>query len=422
MNSSKFIYCLTLFLIPFLGFAQSQNECQAIVDLTVEAINTGSIEGIKPHLASNFSIAGQESPIATMVLQQLVGQLNDEIQHVQFSAKEETEKGLKLVYEFEYRDKGVKETLFFFDSDNKLKELELFKMEVKSISKEDTKILKSKEDVIAVPIEMRGKLILVDVLLDGIQRKFILDSGAPKVILNQKYTQVNENDLNRTTISNSKGVNGSVSGLDIIHIEELNFHGISLKDQDVLTLDLSALEKDYEVEIYGLLGFELIKGYDILFDYDKKELLLLSPNYYETFDKEYYLDVAKTSTPIVMEGHIPVVEINVNGKNLAIGLDCGAEVNLISNDLYQDFANNLENISTDTLWGADRVPRKVIAGEVKQTQIGRKYFQNMETVFSDISHINAGYSIKIDGIMGYELFSKQPTLLSFARKELIFYD
>jgi len=422
MNSSKFIYCLTLLLIPFLGFSQSQNECQAIVDLTVEAINTRSIEGIKPHLASNFSIAGQESPIATMVLQQLVGQLNDEIQHVQFSGKEETEKGLKLVYEFEYRDKGVKETLFFFDSDNKLKELELFKMEVKSISKEDTKILKSKEDVIAVPIEMRGKLILVDVLLDGIQRKFILDSGAPKVILNQKYTQVNENDLNRTTISNSKGVNGSVSGLDIIHIEELNFHGISLKDQDVLTLDLSDLEKDYEVEIYGLLGFELIKGYDILFDYDKKELLMLNPNYYETFDKEYYLDVAKTSAPIVMEGHIPVVEIKVNGKNLAIGLDCGAEVNLIDNDLYQDFANNLENISTDTLSGADRVPRKVIAGEVKQTQIGRKYFQNMETVFSDISHINAGYSIKIDGIMGYELFSKQPTLLSFARKELIFYD
>jgi len=422
MRLSIFILCIIGILLPLTGFSQSQTKCQAIVELTVEAINTKSIEGIKPHLASNFVIAGQEGPIATMVLQQLVGQLNDEIQDFKYISKKENEDGLNLVYEFEYKVKGVKETEFLFDSDNKIKELKLFKMEVKSMSKDDTKIVKNNEDVITVPIEMRGNLILVDVLLNGIPRKFIFDSGAPKVILNQKYMQPNDSTSNSLKISSSKGVNGSVSGLDLMHIDELNFHGISMKDQEVLTLDLSGLEKDYEVEIYGLIGFEQIKDYDLLFNYGDQELVLIDPNHFEIFEEVYFSNVQKTSVPIIMEGHIPVVEISVSGKFLSMGLDCGAESNLIDENLYDDYSNNLVNISTDTLSGADRIRKKVIVGDVKQVQIGLKSFERMSTIFSDISHINEGYSIKIDGILGYPLFSEQPILLSFSRKKLIFYN
>jgi len=422
MQLSQFISCITLLIIPYIGHTQSQTKCQAIVELTVEAINTKSIEGIKPHLASDFVIAGQEGLIATIVLQQLVGQLNDEIQDFKYISKKENEDGLNLVYEFEYKVKGVKKTEFLFNSDNKIKELKLFKMEVKSLSKEDTKIVKNNEDVITVPIEMRGNLILVDVLLNGIPRKFIFDSGAPKVILNQKYMQPNDSTSNSMKISSSKGVNGSVSGLDLMHMDELNFHGISMKDQKVVTLDLSNLEKDYEVEIYGLIGFEQIKDYDLLFNYGNQELILIDPNHFEIFEEVYFSNVQKTSVSIKLEGHIPIVDISVNGMILSMGLDCGAELNLIDHDLYNDFIYNLENISTDTLSGADRIRKEVIVGDVKQVQIGSNTFEKMETVFSDISHINKGYSVKIDGILGYPLFSKQPTLLSFSRKKLIFYN
>jgi len=51
MQLSQFISCITLLIIPYIGHTQSQTKCQAIVELTVEAINTKSIEGIKPHLA-----------------------------------------------------------------------------------------------------------------------------------------------------------------------------------------------------------------------------------------------------------------------------------------------------------------------------------------------------------------------------------
>jgi len=46
----------------------------------------------------------------------------------------------------------------------------------------------------------------------------------------------------------------------------------------------------------------------------------------------------------------------------------------------------------------------------------------MHTVFSDISHLNEGYSMNINGILGYEFLSIQPVLISYLRKEIIFYD
>ena len=37
-----------------------------------------------------------------------------------------------------------------------------------------------------------------------------------------------------------------------------------------------------------------------------------------------------------------------------------------------------------------------------------------------MSHLNARYENKIDGLIGYEIFSKQKTIVSITNKKLIF--
>ena len=41
-----------------------------------------------------------------------------------------------------------------------------------------------------------------------------------------------------------------------------------------------------------------------------------------------------------------------------------------------------------------------------------KKFKKMNTVFSDISHLNKNNKIIINGLVGYEVLSKHPTLIS----------
>lgn len=59
-------------------------------------------------------------------------------------------------------------------------------------------------------------------------------------------------------------------------------------------------------------------------------------------------------------------------------------------------------------------------GDIKSLNIGKKRFKHLPTVFSDISHLNARWTNKIDGLLGYEILSRQKLIMSINNKKLIF--
>ena len=229
-----------------------------------------------------------------------------------------------------------------------------------------------------------------------------------------------ETKATKKHLSTSKGVSGNISGMDITTVEKLDFAGISLKNQDVISMDLSHLEVSLGTEFYGLIGYELIKDYDILFDYENLQLTLIDPDAFESYKTEKWSSFTLESVPFDLMHHIPVVNAQVGDSVLTYGIDCGAESNLISESMFESLQQHTESIQRDQLLGADNLPRTVNKGKVNGTRIGTKSFDGLSTVFSDISHLNDGYKLNIDGLIGYEVLHKQKTLLSYARKELVF--
>jgi len=419
MSLLKKLTTLTLtILLSGSIFGQNLEECRQIVNLTIESLNTKSTESLKEKLSEDFSIAGQKGEIARMVVTQLFSQLNDEVTSFRESSQKRKDYSLTLKYDVDYKGRGRTEATFIFNADNLLTELELFSMEVKTMNSQ-TEVQQPESKVIEIPFSMAGKLISVPVKLDGQEKNFLLDSGSPKTILNSNHL---ENQSEHKTISASKGIGGNISGMNIQNVEHLEFSGITLQNQDVLTMNLKHLEEELETEIYGLIGYDLIKDYDILFDYDARKITLISTGFYES-----YLDTNLPSTnlvriPLQMKGHIPVVECQINTKTLSFGIDCGAESNLIDDDLFISFKKQLKKIGTDSLSGADGTSLLVKKALVKNLHIGDTEFKNMPTLFSDISHLNKGYNMNLDGLVGFEVLSRQKTLISYKRAEMVFID
>ncbi|PID87942.1 MAG: hypothetical protein CSB06_02435 [Bacteroidia bacterium] len=383
--------------------------------MTTEAINSKSVTELEKHLATDFEIAGQTGEIAKMVLSQLIIQLDEtvleykEIDNVRQSDK------LTLIYNINYKGKGEKNATFVFNNENKLQSVELFELKVKTLKKNDTSINFPEKDVIVVPFQKAGNLIAVEVVLNDKKRMFLLDSGSPKVILNSHYTSNTANG----SISTVKGAGGNISGINITTVKNIDFAGITMENQEVLTMELSHLEKELNTEIYGLIGYEFIKDYDILFDYKHKEVVLIKPDYFNTYKEQYLKDNTFTRISLELRGHIPVVEATVQEQKLSLGLDCGAESNLIHHQLLATLSKSLKKQKTDILRGADKSEQEVVTGNINKIIIGNTVFKNMKTMFSDISHLNASGELNIDGLVGYELLSKQKTLISFERKELV---
>lgn len=416
----KNLFFITLLLLtsPFTS-AQNIDECRKVVDLTIKSINNHSSKELVNYLSNDFKMARQKGEVAKRILNQILAQIT--VKSYKETEQNKLEQGLELKYDIDYEALGIRETTFIFNEDNLLDELILFKMEVKTIN-DGTKIEKNSQDVIEIPFTMAHKLILVNVMLNGENRKFIFDSGSPKVILNSKYISKKET-TKKVAASFSKGVNGRHSGIGLEKIEQLDFSGIQLNNQELVTLDLSSMEEALETEIYGLIGAELIIEYDVIFDYENLKLTLIKPDFFEKYKSENLSNNILQKVPFKLRVHMPIIEAQIGDKTLSYGIDCGAEANLINSDLFFPLKKYVKKITKDDLLGMENKVKEVKKGEVSKTKIGNKTFKNLNTVFSDISHFNTDddeEEFRLDGLIGYEVLSRQKILISFVRKEMIF--
>lgn len=409
---------LSIFIVVFSTtvFAQNRVECEKIVSIVFDAVSKQDTSLITPFLSGNVKISGQSSPIAEKVLEQLVNSLGPITTFSLTEAKGDTT--LIMTYDLEYKDFGERQAFFEFDQNNKIRKMDLLKVEIKTVKKDPSKIEYNRSNVVEVPFTRMKDLIVVKATIDGEERDFILDSGLGFTLINSKYIGKGSTETEKTVLSTAKGVhNESLSGTNVVRAN-IDFYGIRIRDQEVLTLDVSHLELDGR-PIYGLIGQDFLTKYDVLFDYGKNLVTLINPNYFDTYRKEKFPRHLIETLPVELRGHIPVLQIKVGDDYYRTGLDCGATVNLFDIDILPKMKGNLKKITTKGLSGASKNEKDVTHAVMRKFYAGTTLYKNVKTVFSDISHLNKAKDVKIDGLLGYEFLSKQLTLLSYQRKELL---
>ncbi|MDT0690857.1 pepsin/retropepsin-like aspartic protease family protein [Salegentibacter sp. F188] len=412
------IYLVVLFLfLTHSIFSQNLDNCRATVKKTFEALNQQSSASIESNLSDDFSIAGQKGEIAKKVLAQLFSQLNDSVIAFKEVDVVEGSNSAEFIYSVEYKKKGPTNSTFLFNKENQLKELSLFEMEVKTLT-DNVKTEKSTQHPIEVPFELARKLITVKVNLNGIERTFLLDTGSPRVILNSRYL---ENSTEETLSSTRDVSNNNISGMDIVQVNNLNFSGITLRDQQVISSNLEHLEESLGINIHGLIGYEMIRDYDILFDYENQKIILIDPESFEKFSRKN-LGEDQVILPLHLNGHLPTVQSQIGNRTFYFAIDSGAETNLIDAHLFSQMETNFKKIGTSDLKGGGKNSNEVKTAVLKKMHIGGAKFKNIPTLFSNISHLNKKeHETEINGIIGYPILSRQKTLISHKRKEVIFF-
>lgn len=403
--------------------AQSLTDCENVVKETVNAVNSYSSEALRPYLASDFECSGQKGDVASLVLNAIFGKLeqsNDSIAEYKKVSERHDGNTLTLVYSFTYSKLGERTTTFVFNGENKIKSLELLKATVKQADK-GFKFEKPQAKVITIPITLtKNNMIVTQAAINGEKHNFIIDSGCSILYLNSKYFRGND-DEEGARMSSSEDVNGKISGgQDVITADSFDFNGIRGNGMKVMTSDLSHLENG--TEVYGLIGYDVYKDYDLLFDYKHKTLTLIDPDYTETILKEHKYEYEEV--PFEMSKtmrHIPLIKAQIDTASLTLGIDCGAGNNLIDSKRWDEFESMLRRVKTTKLRGiSNDEGSEVHVGKLKSLKIGGKTFRHTQTVFNNISHFNRNKDERIDGLIGYEVLSRQKTILSYKNKKLIF--
>jgi len=268
-----------------------------------------------------------------------------------------------------------------------------------------------------IPFHLQNNLILVEAEIDGEKAKFILDSGAPILILNSVYDPARHVQI----IGMSAGIGGAIECVGIRKLESFRWGGGTFSDFDCITMDLSHLESELGESFAGLISKAELEPFETYIDYENNIIRLYGLKKDGTHLDAHAPPKSSHSVKFELFGHIPVIKATVGKCKLNLGLDTGAMANLIDASLYPKYMKLLQESKVDTLLGADGQRAEIPLGFIERNLVGKVQFGRMIYCFSDITHINKAYNIKLDGLLGHPFLSQRPMSISYRRKTLFLY-
>ncbi len=263
------------------------------------------------------------------------------------------------------------------------------------------------EGVIESDFELVGGLIFLDAKLDGQPQSFILDTGSPHLFLN-------------SSLPGKKSgfeINGVGGKRKVKRMSKINFdwQGIKLKRNVSYALDLGNIARIKKRDFAGLISYDQVKRKELLIDYEKEKMFLISKSNksffenYEKADKVWFR----------MVGHIPVVKVKIGKKRYYFGIDTGAEINVIDQRLKNRFPKDMitSNILGQIMGGGNK-KIQVNHVQVKEMKIGKSYYKNQPFAFADLSFLQGENGIQLDGLLGYPFLKEALFSINYRKKQL----
>ncbi len=416
----KFLFAIVVILLTSICLSGKSVESfepakfRQSFDKLVQALNEHKISYLKPKLADDFKIEGVPDNYAIEVIRQFVQAYPSSISGYQIGEVKNHLSGYKVTVKVMMED-TIKDYDYVVNESYQFLEINMFRT-IQAAPDEDISNLNSMPDYLELPFIDKDGMIIIRGILDGVEGNFILDTGAPRLIINSEPSYQGE------SISlGSSGVNGALTGLDIKHLNSFQFGEIVRKDFDALTADLSALQKELSINVLGLIGQSQIRDFELYIDYSSKMIKLYRLDESGNITGGTKPDPPRFKTNFDLALHIPIIKCKIGKQEVNFGLDTGAQVNLINESDSLKFQSYYIETSIDTLLGADNNSREVGVGELTGLSIEEMTFQPMRTLVSDISHINEASDRHMDGILGYELFKFQPISINYIKQSISFY-
>lgn len=269
----------------------------------------------------------------------------------------------------------------------------------------------SQVEAVSIPFKRTSGLIFVKAKINGKKENFILDTGAPSLILNSAHFEEGEE------AESLKGVSGHIS-TSKVEVEKFDWAGIGAKDFEVISMDLSHLEEATGEKFAGLIGYDLVKDYELLIDYDQSELMLFKDG------KSKYHQEIHPYDEISFEymAHIPSLTCKIGKKDFVLGLDTGAANNLVNQHSYPRIEESqISILGSEELRGANKGVAEVVSFSVSDFKISEQSYEGMSFVKANISHLQ-GDKEHIDGLIGFPVLSRQITSINFPKQKMYFWN
>ena len=271
-----------------------------------------------------------------------------------------------------------------------------------------------------IPFKLVDRLILIEGKYRNQKGMFILDTGSERLLLNKAHFSDLKQTYDRKVSSN--GVLDYVDDPVEKRVRKILFQNLSIQNKRSHIIDMSHIEKNKKVRILGIIGYNVLKDYEIFVDMYLNQITL------NRVDKDGnklgsqpYLEKIVDSIDFKLKKHTIVLEGTINQKKLTFGLDTGAEFNQISNRVSKKALKSFYPKKRIKLMGASDRKIEVLYGHLHRLKLSETvYFGPMKTILTNLNSMNQAFGTRLDGILGHDFFAQKRAIINYKKEKIYF--
>jgi hypothetical protein len=280
-------------------------------------------------------------------------------------------------------------------------------------------ILQADTPSCTLPFTRVGKLILLKARVDTTEGNFVLDTGAPCLVLNSTYFRKMEMIHNQNEVQS--GINGEgdlaqKTMVDGLRLGTFNYHKVQTD-----LLDLGHIENARGVKILGLLGVSLFKECELIIDYEKNLVHLhhIRRKERKTYKNDMLSDPSQyTEHPFTLKDNRIIIQTKMAEKKMQFVIDCAAESNLIDSRLPGSILDSVQINGRIVLSGTGTKKVEAITGDMSGLTMGGLKFNGLPVIITSLENSCFGNDVCINGVLGYDFLSRYKLVFNFVTSKL----
>lgn len=283
-----------------------------------------------------------------------------------------------------------------------------------------TKAQRINEYTTRIPFKLVDRLIVIEGELKGKKGKFIFDTGSEKLLINKVH--FSDLILHDDKTSTTTGVMDYVDNPIQKRIQNFSLKGLSLQNKTSDLIDLSHIEASKKIKILGILGYSILKDYEVFVDLHLNQITLTKTDAKgNTLGKDIYLEKIVDSISFKLKKHAILIDGYINKKKARFALDSGAEFTQINNRIHKQSIKAFYPKGRIILRGASDKKLEVIQGNLFRVQLSKTvYFGPMKTILTSFMRINEAFGSKLDGILGHDFFAQKRAIINYKKQKIYF--
>jgi len=271
-----------------------------------------------------------------------------------------------------------------------------------------------------IPFKLVDHLIVVKAEILNEKGNFIIDTGSETLILNKVYFSTFYSYQKKDEAAS--GIMHSIENSYEKHIKEFKLQNFKLENRISDVIDLSHIEKSKKIKLLGVIGYNILKDYEVFVDMHLNQITLTKVDAFgDKLDKHVYLEKIVDSLDFNLKHHTIVVKGTINNQKVRLGIDTAAEFNQINKSVNKKALKYFIPKKRLRLTGVSNKKIEVLAGKLHRVKLSETtYFGPMLTVLTNLNKMNEAFGTNLDGILGYEFFAQKRTIINYQKEKLYF--